>query len=604
MKHIIKNVVLASALGCVVMMQSCSLEEVNPGGYTLENLSTSEEGYETLLNNCYFGLERHFYGSAGTGDAVLGYMSFVEADTDLWTYRANQSGSYDYLFKFYAGASPNTTYTNNIWNAGYDGIGACNLAISTVDNPGFTTEVRNAKLAVARFLRAIYYYNLVEMFGGVVMLTEPSTTVDYSPERTEPLTIYREVIIPDLQYAAENLEVGDHTTLTRPTKKAALGFLAKACLQTYQYDTTEFLQTGMDAAQALINDCEGGGAAYNTYMYDNFADVFAEENNMENKEALWKHNLYAGSDNYGSSNGNYRLNRNNEYFLCALSRFGAREDNQEARISWEGGIEGTFMPTQHLLSLFAQDDGTLDPRFHQCFTTEWDANREYSWTTGDANNYDKDASMVGETINVGDKAIKFVMPQDDDYATEIANKATSNYLLIDYTDVYDDASKSIIMTKGSGENLFRYFYPSLNKHNSSNIYVVSASSMRNGNLNATFIIRMAEIYLIAAELDIYLNGGSNAMGYINTVRQRAGANLLSGVATIRTVLDERGRELCGEYCRFMDLKRTGMFDDDSYLQETHPEIGQYFIPEYALRPISTTFTATITNGSEFQNPGY
>lgn len=604
MKHIIKNVVLASALGCVVMMQSCSLEEVNPGGYTLENLSTSEEGYETLLNNCYFGLERHFYGSAGTGDAVLGYMSFVEADTDLWTYRANQSGSYDYLFKFYAGASPNTTYTNNIWNAGYDGIGACNLAISTVDNPGFTTEVRNAKLAVARFLRAIYYYNLVEMFGGVVMLTEPSTTVDYSPERTEPLTIYREVIIPDLQYAAENLEVGDHTTLTRPTKKAALGFLAKACLQTYQYDTTEFLQTGMDAAQALINDCEGGGAAYNTYMYDNFADVFAEENNMENKEALWKHNLYAGSDNYGSSNGNYRLNRNNEYFLCALSRFGAREDNQESRISWEGGIEGTFMPTQHLLSLFVQDDGTLDPRFHQCFTTEWDANREYSWTTGDANNYDKDASMVGETINVGDKAIKFVMPQDDDYATEIANKATSNYLLIDYTDVYDDASKSIIMTKGSGENLFRYFYPSLNKHNSSNIYVVSASSMRNGNLNATFIIRMAEIYLIAAELDIYLNGGSNAMGYINIVRQRAGANLLSGVATIRTVLDERGRELCGEYCRFMDLKRTGMFDDDSYLQETHPEIGQYFIPEYALRPISTTFTATITNGSEFQNPGY
>ncbi len=604
MKHIIKNVVLASALGCVVMMQSCSLEEVNPGGYTLENLSTSEEGYETLLNNCYFGLERHFYGSAGTGDAVLGYMSFVEADTDLWTYRANQSGSYDYLFKFYAGASPNTTYTNNIWNAGYDGIGACNLAISTVDNPGFTTEVRNAKLAVARFLRAIYYYNLVEMFGGVVMLTEPSTTVDYSPERTEPLTIYREVIIPDLQYAAENLEVGDHTTLTRPTKKAALGFLAKACLQTYQYDTTEFLQTGMDAAQALINDCEGGGAAYNTYMYDNFADVFAEENNMENKEALWKHNLYAGSDNYGSSNGNYRLNRNNEYFLCALSRFGAREDNQESRISWEGGIEGTFMPTQHLLSLFVQDNGTLDPRFHQCFTTEWDANREYSWTTGDANNYDKDASMVGETINVGDKAIKFVMPQDDDYATEIANKATSNYLLIDYTDVYDDASKSIIMTKGSGENLFRYFYPSLNKHNSSNIYVVSASSMRNGNLNATFIIRMAEIYLIAAELDIYLNGGSNAMGYINIVRQRAGANLLSGVATIRTVLDERGRELCGEYCRFMDLKRTGMFDDDSYLQETHPEIGQYFIPEYALRPISTTFTATITNGSEFQNPGY
>ena len=59
------------------------------------------------------------------------------------------------------------------------------------------------------------------------------------------------------------------------------------------------------------------------------------------------------------------------------------------------------------------------------------------------------------------------------------------------------------------------------------------------------------------------------MGYINKVRQRAGATLLTGSASVRTVLDERGRELCGEYCRFYDLKRTGMFKDNSYLQATH-----------------------------------
>ena len=66
----------------------------------------------------------------------------------------------------------------------------------------------------------------------------------------------------------------------------------------------------------------------------------------------------------------------------------------------------------------------------------------------------------------------------------------------------------------AGENMFRYFYPSLNKHNSSNYYVANASKKRNGNLNATFIIRMAEIYLIAAEADIYLNGGANAMAIL------------------------------------------------------------------------------------------
>ena len=42
----------------------------------------------------------------------------------------------------------------------------------------------------------------------------------------------------------------------------------------------------------------------------------------------------------------------------------------------------------------------------------------------------------------------------------------------------------------------------------------------------------------------------------------------------------------------------------NYLEETHPDLAQFFNPNYALRPISTTFTATISNGAEYQNPGY
>lgn len=110
--------------------------------------------------------------------------------------------------------------------------------------------------------------------------------------------------------------------------------------------------------------------------------------------------------------------------------------------------------------------------------------------------------------------------------------------------------------------------------------------------------------MIAAEADIYLNGGANAAEYINKVRERVGANPLIGSITVRDILDERGRELCGEYCRFYDLKQTGMFKESGYLENTHPDLARFFHPNYALRPISTTFTATITNGSEYQNPGY
>ncbi|WP_303744701.1 RagB/SusD family nutrient uptake outer membrane protein, partial [uncultured Duncaniella sp.] len=377
MKRNIYNILWACGVGATLMMQSCSLEEVNPGEFSLEVLGSTPQGYEKLLNQCYFGLERQFYNG-------IDFMGFMEGNTDLWTSKTNQPGVNDNMFKFFANASPNLTFTGSIWNAAYDGIGACNMAIEAGAGCSFSTEEqRNAKVAEARFLRAVYYYNLVEMFGGVVKLTEVQKENNYSPVRTEPLEIYRDIIIPDLDFAAKWLPKGDDSFDGHPARKAALGYLAKACLATRQYDTTDFLQIGFDAAKKLISDCEAGGSAYNAYMYPDFEDVFAEVNNKANKEALWKYSVYAGSDAHGSSNGNYRTNRNDEHFLCQLNHFGARKDNQESRKAWDGGVQGDFMPTQHLLSLYIQQDGSLDPRFHNLFITEWKANQAYSWTEGD-----------------------------------------------------------------------------------------------------------------------------------------------------------------------------------------------------------------------------
>lgn len=589
MKRNISRIFFACGVSATLMMQSCSLDEYNPGGSTLEAFGTSVEGYQTLLNQCYFGLERQFYNG-------VDFMGFMEGNTDLWTAKTNQLGQNDQVFKFFAGAAPNLTFTNALWNAAYDGIGACNIAIENAANCPFkTAEERNAKVAEAHFLRAVYFYHLVETFGGVVKLTSVQESSNYAPDRTEPLEIYRDVIIPDLRFAAEWLPKGDDSFDGNPTKKAALGFLAKACLATQQYGTTEFLQEGYNVAKDMISDCESGGSKYNTYMYPAFEDVFKEANNKNNKEALWKYTVNPS----GSSNGNYRTNRNDEHFLCQLNHFGARIDNQATRLAWDGGVQGDFMPTPHLLSLYVQADGTLDPRFHKSFITEWNANQAYTWTEGDAAHYGKNSSVEGTAVAIGDPAIRFVMPQDPTYASEVASKATSPYVLIEYKDVYDH--KSIIMTAGDGENHFRYFYPSLNKHASSNYYVANASKMRNGNLNGVIPMRMAEVYLMAAEFDILLNGGGSAMGYINTVRQRAGANPLTGSADINTVLDERGRELCGEFTRFYDLKRTGMYKSADYLLNTFPELGKYFQPKYALRPIPSNFTDVISNGSIFNN---
>ena len=609
MKSIHLKTVFCSVLLSALFLHSCSLEEYNPGAFTNETLATSTEGYETLINQCYFAMERFYYGAAD-------WMSLTEGDTDLWTYKANQSTSYTEWFWFFAGTSPNTTYTNNWWNGTYDGIGSCNEAIALGDKPPYATEEeRNAKVAEARFMRAVYYFNAVEQFGGVTMLTEPETSLNYSPVRTDPMTIYKEVILPDLRFASEWLPIGNHATTTTPTKKAALGFLAKACLQTYEYGSTEYLQEALDAALQLISDCESGGGKYNTYMYPTYSEVFEESNNWENKEALWKHRWYAGTDGHGSSNGNYKLNRNDEYFLCDINKFGAREDNQETRLTWEGSISGIFMPTQHLLNLYVQNDGTLDPRFHQSFTTQWKANKSYTWDESAVHMYDKDETVIGKALKKGDPVIKFIMPQDADYSMEKQNEHKTDYLLIDYNHVYSDENNNVNMNysytnvtgnyknDGTSENLFRYYYPSLNKHNSSNYYVANASKQRNGNLNATFIMRMAEVYLIAAEASVRLNKG-DAAKYINVLRTRAGAGTVSeSQVDLNYVFDEYARELCGECGRWYLLKRNAAFE--TRLAAYNKRAAEHFKKEFYLRPIPTKYLDAINNPAEFgQNAGY
>lgn len=612
--------IINALLGGALLMggaTSCTdmLEEYNPGGGTMDQYAETDK-YQAFVDQCYFAMTRYFYGTAdgtsswGKPQALsAGYMALSEAETDLWTSAANFVTNQQNYF-WYMGGAMNTTYTAGFWNCAYDGIGACNTAIDMAKyNKSFSADKLNSFVAEARMMRAVYYFNIVEQFGGVVMITSTGgENITYSPKRTDPLTIYNEVIIPDLEFAAENLQIGDDGSTTAPTRKAAIGFLAKAYLQKVRWDSDKntCYQKALEAAKKLIADCESGGSQYNTHMYSNIDDVFAEANNYRNKEALWKQRWAVDGKSQSGSTGLANLNRNDERFNCWLSHFGARQNLGEDHQNWEGSKEGDFMPTQHLLSLFVQEDGTLDPRFHKWFTTEWNCNREsgYEWTESDCKIYGKDASMKGKKISKGELAIKIVMPQDADYAEEVAKAATSNYLLVDYKKLYSDSQKEIIDLNSDGtENQLRYYWPVLNKHNSSNYIVESYAKYRLGNLNATFIMRTPEVYLIAAEAALQLGDAGSAKNYVNKIRQRAGAKELGSV-DLRSIIDERGRELCGEYNRFFDLVRVGYLDNANYLNTTHPALAKYYKPEYVLKPIPQAYIDLLENGSDFVNPGY
>ena len=71
MKRYIQRMV-ESMFVAALFLQSCSLDEQNPGGFTMDNMATnSVSSYETLVNQCYFGMERFLYGTDGDRKSVV-----------------------------------------------------------------------------------------------------------------------------------------------------------------------------------------------------------------------------------------------------------------------------------------------------------------------------------------------------------------------------------------------------------------------------------------------------------------------------------------------------------------------------------------------------
>jgi hypothetical protein len=116
------------------------------------------------------------------------------------------------------------------------------------------------------------------------------------------------------------------------------------------------------------------------------------------------------------------------------------------------------------------------------------------------------------------------------------------------------------------------------------------------------LIRMSEVYLIRAEALAQLTQTTDAIGYINTIRRRAGLTdlptTLNKEQTLLAVEKERRVELFSEYGhRWVDLVRTGRAD--AVLQPLKPTTWK---STDVLYPID--FKELELNRALTQNPGY
>src|SRR5689334_13594255 len=116
------------------------------------------------------------------------------------------------------------------WQAGYSAVNAANTAIAAIDGAtGIDATTKNTRLAEARFLRALFYFNLVRTWGAVQLSLEPTVGVVTKATRTPAEEIYSKAIVPDLEFAVTNLPV-KQTDFYRATKGAAQTLLAEVYL--------------------------------------------------------------------------------------------------------------------------------------------------------------------------------------------------------------------------------------------------------------------------------------------------------------------------------------------------------------------------------------
>lgn len=147
---------------------------------------------------------------------------------------------------FYQNSYGPLTGMPNYWPQSlYPEIFSVNSAIEgLVGNNALTPAVQHQLLGEAYFLRAYYYFDLVNMYGDVPIVTQTNPQVNFKLPRSPKADVYK-LIVSDLQAADSLLSdqflggnlVSTATDRVRPTKWAALTLLARVYL--YQGDYTD-----------------------------------------------------------------------------------------------------------------------------------------------------------------------------------------------------------------------------------------------------------------------------------------------------------------------------------------------------------------------------
>lgn len=571
-----KKIIYSLVAGVLVLFTSCSdfLEQDNRSDVPTDGFYSTAEGFESLTNSMYSSLRPIFTDQPNLFVGGTDLYGDGKSESVVWTY---------YTFTTSEG------HLKNFYQRCYQGIQLANSVIAY----GATTaesNVREQYMDEARFIRAWYYFQLVQQFGGVPLSNDMYTSAVMSHPRNSLKEVY-DFIISEFEYLASSsskLLERSNSGVGRANKRAANFFLAKVYLTRGWLNGQGYEAQEENIAQSsdFTNAAKYALLAINNEKPDESIETVFDIKNEDNDEFFWTVQYSSASVENPSSDGSRQMCQFGSYLGGSEWQFNKSMDGNYSPTLWfhkqfdkgDGRYEQTFMFEFHQ-NYFDFYDKSSTIKFYYAPWWATDADIE-AWKADDPNGLKKELQCAAKTI-----------AEATEYPLSKAPETFKNRRHMDF-----------------GVPCIRKFddYTEESKANRS-----STCSMHDVSL-----ARLGEAYLIAAEAYIQSNNTTEAAKMINTLRQRPGTikpgfedamTVTASDMNIDFLLKERACELAGEYVRWTDLKRTHKLIDyfTTYNEDLVPAAnlkgadGKYKI----LRPIPQA--AIDLNKAEItQNPGY
>jgi len=632
MKNIKYNIIILLILGLSLGACHKDLDQnpIDPDSFTQQDVFANAQEAKGALAKVYASLaltgQKGPAGDPDISDIDEGFSQFSrmlfnlnELTTDHAVIAWGDPGLQDLHGMYWAAGND---FTDAMYYRLAQTVSFANSFIENADALKSDPEVAYY-IAEARFIRAYAYYNLMDLYGNVPLVTKISTELPQQASRQEIFDFVESELL-DIQNLLKDSGTNEYGRVDKVAAWALLSRMylnAESFVGTPMYDKcVTYSEKVMNSTyQINMNDANGNGTAYD--------ELFLADNNTNGaqNEFIFALNFDGiHSQTYGGTT-----------FLIHAAVGGSMNPSD---FGINGGWYG-LRTTKNLVNQFIVDINTLNAGLGGSLSN-WglvgDATPNGWGSTDDIEMYETSTNVFEIYAELLQGELKFRYDENwgqnygDDGADGTLDAGGAN-ISITAPGVYhivmnlNDMTYSITPYTADKRGMFYTQGQNLEIQDVTQFtdgYAVTkfknvdsngnAGSDTSGNFADTDLplIRLAEIYLNYAEAVLRGGGGdlNTATTKINELRERAygntGGNITPSDLTLDFILNERSKELYWEGLRRTDLIRYGYFTGNSYVwpfKGNDPNgIG---VDSYRkLFPLPTNVLSI--NPNLQQNPGY